>query len=138
MSTAKFAAAASLCLLSASPALAAQTSSCDPLAGLIRQARSDFKSLTMRKFESGTCTVRGLEYRCSWSFPSDAFAIAEAQSERVQHCALAQPGVEAVASKKGETGFALEDDLTLFVSAPEPDMGDWQVRIRVVENGPVE
>jgi len=56
----------------------------------------------------------------------------------VQHWALAQPGVEAVASKKGETGFALEDDLTLFVAAPELDMGDWQVRIRVVENGPVE
>ena len=138
MNNARFAAAASLFLASASPALASQSSSCDPVAGLIRQARSDFQSLKMRKFESGTCTVRGLEFRCFWSFPSDAFAIAEAQSERVQHCALAQPGVEAVASKKGETGFALEDDLTLFVSAPQLDMGDWQVRIRVVENAPAE
>lgn len=133
----QFAAIAALLCLPGSRA-AAQANDCDPVASLIRQARSDFQSLKMRKFESGTCTVRGLEFRCSWSFPSDAFAIAEAQSERVQHCALAQPGVEAVASKKGETGFVLEDDLTLFVSAPQLDMGDWQVRIRVVENAPAE
>ena len=55
-----------------------------------------------------------------------------------EHCALAQPGVEAIAAKKGETGFALEDDLTLFVAAPKMDMGDWMVSFRLVETAPKE
>lgn len=138
MINAKFAAAAAALFAAASPALADETGSCAPVAGLIRQARNDFQSLKMRKFDSGACTLRKQEFRCSWSFPGDAFAIAEVQSERVQHCVLSQPGVEAVTANKGETGFAIEDDLTMYVSAPELDMGDWKVRIRLVEKQPGE
>lgn len=115
------------------PVNAALPGSCESLAGLVHMARNDFQSLKMRKFDSGTCTTGQHEFRCSWSFPGDTFAIAEGQADRAKQCALAQPGVEAIAGKGGETGFALADDLTLFVSAPRLDDGDWRVRIRLVE-----
>ncbi len=120
----------------ATPALAAEVNPCTPLAGLVRQARNDFQSLKVKKLDAGTCKFARGEFRCSWRFPGDQFAVAEAQSGHVEHCALAQPGVEAIASKKGETAFALEDDLTLYVAAPKIDMGDWTVELRLVEAAP--
>ena len=65
-------------------------------------------------------------------------AVAEAQSTHVRQCAQALPGVEAVAGKKGESGFKLEEDLTLFVAAPQLDMGDWKVGLRLVQAAPNE
>lgn len=106
------------------------------MAGLIQQARNDFHSLKIKKFDSGTCIFRAREFRCSWSFPSDAFAVAEAQAARVRQCASAQPGVEATAARKEESGYALEDDLSLFVVGPEADMGNYEVRLRIVETRP--
>jgi hypothetical protein len=113
--------------------LAEEANPCAALAGLVRQARNDFPSLKVKKLDAGTCKFGRGEFRCSWRFPGDQFAVAEAQSAHVERCALAQPGVEAVAGKKGETGFALEDDLTLFVAAPKIDMGDWMVSLRLVQ-----
>lgn len=120
----------------ASYAAPADTGPCASLNALVRQSRNDFQSLKMRKFDSGNCTLRGPEFRCAWTFPGDNFAVAEAQSQRVAQCALAIPGVEGISGKRGETGFALESDLSMFVSDPELDMGDWQVRIRLVEQPP--
>jgi hypothetical protein len=118
--------------------MAAPANPCDPLAGLVRQARNDFPSLKVKKLDAGTCKFGRGEFRCSWRFPGDQFAVAEAQSARVLQCAQALPGVGPVAGKKGETGFALEDDLTMFVAAPKIDMGDWMVSLRLVETAPKE
>lgn len=120
----------------ATPALAAEANPCAALASLVHQARNDFPSLKAKKLDRGTCKFAREEYRCIWRFPGDQFAVAEAQSGHVEHCALAQPGVEAIAAKKGETAFALEDDLTLYVAAPKMDMGDWTVGLRLVEGDP--
>jgi len=120
----------------ATPALAVEANPCAALAGLVRQARTDFPSLKVKKLDAGTCKFARGEYRCIWRFPGDQFAVAEAQSGHVEHCALAQPGVEAIAAKKGETAFALEDDLTLYVAAPKMDLGDWTVGLRLVEGDP--
>jgi len=120
----------------ATPALAEQVNPCAALAGLVHQARNDFPSLKVKKLDAGTCKFSRGEYRCTWRFPGDQFAVAEAQSGHVEHCALAQPGVEAIAAKKGETAYALEDDLTLYVAAPRMDMGDWTVGLRLVEGDP--
>ncbi|MBA3668667.1 MAG: hypothetical protein H0W71_01140 [Sphingomonas sp.] len=138
MTNSSLALIASTLLASASPALAAVDPNCASLTALVHQARTDFQSLQTRKFEAGACALRKQEFRCSWSFPSDALAVAEAQSGQAEHCALAIPGVEAVAGKKGETGFTIDDDLIMFVSKPELDMGEWKVRIRLVDDLPPE
>ncbi|MEO7563680.1 MAG: hypothetical protein ABIS46_00425 [Sphingomicrobium sp.] len=115
------------------PSFAAENDPCAALAGLVHQARNDFHSLKIKKFDSGICLFRAKEFRCSWSFPSDSFSTAEAQALRVRQCALALPGVTATSARKGETGFTLEDDLSLFVAGPESDMGNYNVRLRLVE-----
>ena len=138
MINSRLAVIAAALLACASPAVAADNPDCASLTALVRQARTDFQSLQKRKFDAGACALLKQEFRCSWAFPSDAFAIAEAQSARAEHCALAIPGVEAVAGKKGETGFTIDDDLAMYVSKPELDMGEWKVRIRLVDNLPPE
>ena len=40
------------------PAMAAEANPCAALAGLVRQARNDFPSLKVKKFDAGTCTIR--------------------------------------------------------------------------------
>lgn len=123
------------CVLAGTSAHAAPAQqACAALDALLHQAETDFVSLRQKKLQPGKCSFRSNEFKCEWAFPSDAFAVAEAQSAQLAQCVAQRRAYKQVSAKRGETAFLLEPDLSVVVGHPEGDLGDWKVKLRIVSS----
>lgn len=126
-----FATGALTCALLNSPLSAA--SHCAASSQLVQKARTDFAALRALNMRPGVCTLRAKTYSCSWAFPGDAFAVAEAQAAQLVQCATGESEEPPLKLKRGETAIALERDLSMIVGAPRIDNGQWLVTMRIVQ-----
>jgi hypothetical protein len=125
------AAASILASSSISAAAAASAPDCAAMAKLLRDARTDFPSLRRIKMTPGKCSYRDTEYKCEWAFPGDAFAVSDEQSARLVQCVSANPAAQPAKSKRGQTAFAVDPDLTLLIGAPEVHTDGWKVTLKI-------
>lgn len=131
-SSSAFVASISFVVMGTSAHAAAPAQPCASMTALLHQAETDFASLRQKKLQAGKCSFRPSEFKCEWSFPSDAFAVAEAQTAQVSQCIAQRRGYKSVSAKRDEHRFTLEPDLSVVVAGPESDSGDWKVRLRIV------
>ena len=132
-STFRFSVAVALASVAA-PAAAAQAgpAGCAALDYIFAQARTEFPALRNTKFNAGKCRLVRQEFKCEWGFPGDTFAAAEEQASRLEKCAAAQPGARALGEKRGELGFELNPETSVYLHGPEMDSGHWKLRLRIV------
>lgn len=101
------------------------------MAGLLRQARTDFQSLREKRMDSARCSFRASEYKCEWAFPGDAFAVSDAQAAKLVQCLAVYPAAQPLKAKRGESAFAVDPDLTVLIPNPQVDADGWKVRLTI-------
>src|SRR5437762_13739759 len=124
-------AVASVLTCSSAGAAADSVEDCAAMSSLLRQARTDFPSLRQKKMEPGKCSFREAEYRCAWHFPGDAFDKSDAQAARLVRCVAAYPTAQPAKTRRGESAFAVDPDLTVLVPRPELDADGWNVVLTI-------
>ena len=119
-------------LLLAAPAsaLGEPADRCAALNYLLAQARSDFPALKQARLNAGRCSMVRQQFKCQWAFPGDGFAAASDQASRLTDCA-AQSGAKPIEAKRGEKGFQLNPETSLFIRGPEIESGDWTLTLRI-------
>ncbi len=116
----------------AAPAGAADSPAdrCAALSYLLAQARTDFPSLKRTKFNAGRCSMIRQQFKCQWAFTGDRFEAAKDEAARLTECA-AQSGATPLKGKRGEAGFQVNPETSLFITGPQIDSGDWTLTLRI-------
>lgn len=119
-------------LVLAAPAEAADEPAdrCVALNYLLAQARTDFPALKQAKFNAARCSMVRQQFKCQWAFPGDGFAAANDQASRLMDCTV-QSGAKPIDAKRGEKGFQLNPETTMFIRGPEIESGDWTLTLRI-------
>ena len=119
-------------LLLSSPAAAADEPAdrCAALNYLLAQARTDFPALKQSKFNAGRCSMVRQQFKCQWAFSGDRFGEAKEQAARLTECA-AQSGATSIEAKRGEVGYQVNPETSLFIRGPEIQSGDWTLTLRI-------
>lgn len=126
--------AASIAVLALAPppaTAAGAPADCAALDDLLREAKTDFPALRDRRFDRAKCVQRGKAFRCDWSFPTDTFAAAEGQAERLKTCISVQQSAEPLPARRGETAFQVNPETSVLVRGPELDSGSWAIRLQI-------
>jgi hypothetical protein len=127
-------AAAVSALLFCGPAMAGAppADQCAALNYLLAQARTDFPALSDTKFSGGSCSMARQQFKCRWGFPGDRFTAAKTQGERLADCTAAQPGAKPLGEKRGEVGYQVNPETSVYLRGPTMDSGEWALMLRIV------
>lgn len=112
-------------------ATAADRLDCGALDQLYRTARTDFPALREKSFEAASCLQRRNQFRCTWSFPSDTYAMAEVQASRLRQCTAALPRAEPLEAKHSVTEFRINPETVVDIEGPTLDSGSWTIALRI-------
>jgi len=117
-----------------SAAPAANQPDCASLDQLYRTARTDFPALRETSFEAATCQQRRNQFRCTWSFPSDTYAMAESQASRLRQCTAAQRRAEALETNRTSAEFRINPETVVEIDGPTLDSGSWTIALRILSS----
>ena len=121
-------------LLLAGPASASGTpvGECAAMDYILAQARTEFPSLAQKRLNSGRCSLVKQEFKCAWGFSSDRFVDAQDEAAKLSRCAAGQPGAKPLKGKRGEVGYQINPETSVFIGRPAADDGNWKLSVRIV------
>jgi hypothetical protein len=124
----------SILLAASATAAHAAADECAAMDYLLAQARTEFPQLADKRLNFGRCSLVKQEFTCSWDFGSDRYAAAQDEAAKLAECTAAQPGATGLKGKRGEVGYQINSETSVFIRGPEPNYGNWKLSLRIVSS----